>query len=116
MAEKAKELAGGAKQMGVEREARRPKKKHIRSLSITRGKSGGHVVRHEYESSPDAGFEPPAEHVFGKADGAKMMQHVIRHAGVSGVKAAPMGDGGAEGEPDEGAEGAGGGEPDADDE
>lgn len=87
----AKAMVGGGSQVSLTKEERRPKKKHVKRLLISKAKNGGHVVEHEFESGPDMPYEPNASHVFGADDGVKHVQHIIRHAGIKGVTAVGMG-------------------------
>lgn len=95
---KTSKMIGGGHVAEASREARGSKKKHIRSIQTTRGKNGGHVLEHNYEHGNDMGYSPSTQHIFGKGEGVKHVEHYIRHAGIKGVKAMAAGDGMAEGE------------------
>jgi hypothetical protein len=85
----AKSMIGGGLQVAMPREARRPKKKHLKRMTIEKAKNGGHSITHAYESGPDMPFEPDTTHVFGKDQGAEAMKHIAKHAGLKMAEAAP---------------------------
>jgi len=78
MATKSEPMTGGGHRVSVDHGERKSKKKKLRRLSVQRAKNGGHTVEHEYHSNGN-GFEAPTQHVFGKSDGASLMQHLRRH-------------------------------------
>jgi hypothetical protein len=106
----AHKMIGGGLQVSATGEQNRGGKKHVRSIRTSRAKGGGHIVRHEYESGPDMGYHPDAEHVFGSDEGVKHVKHYIRHAGIRGVSVS-----GAEGKEPAGADDAGEKSDDTDD-
>jgi hypothetical protein len=68
-------------------------KHEIASIEITPAENGGHTVKHRFKSKPtyrkggrEAGmgmsYQEPEEHVFGKAEGKKMLAHVGKHLGI----------------------------------
>lgn len=95
----ATKMIGGGHMMEATRVERGSKKKHIRSIRTKRAKGGGHIVTHEYEHGHDMGYTPDQDHVFGKDEGVKHMEHYMRHAGVKGVTVAASGAGDGEAEP-----------------
>lgn len=58
--------------------ARSRGKKKLRSIEIREAETGGHVVTHHFK---DDGAMPmyhePEEHIFGKDEGGKMLDHLI---------------------------------------
>src|SRR5690348_13359890 len=59
--------------------------KRLVRIEIEPAKGGGSVVTHRYERKGGDGYpsyEPEEKHVFGAGEGAKMLAHVARHAGI----------------------------------
>lgn len=75
---KSEELVGGGHRVSASHEDHKPKRKKVHRVAIARAKNGGHTVEHTYHSN-GGGYEPPVTHVFGKQDGAKLVQHLRRH-------------------------------------
>lgn len=83
---KVESMAGGGHRLAVSREERKPKKAKLHRVEVTRAKNGGHVVRHHFGVGPDVPYMEPTEHVFGKAEGDKLMSHLKRHLGVKDME------------------------------
>lgn len=68
------------------------KKKELEAIHVTRGKNGGHVVKHVYtfKGSTDEPWQSneEEEHIFGKEDGEKLIGHIKKHMKI---KEAPEG-------------------------
>jgi hypothetical protein len=75
---KSEPMVGGGHRVSTTAEAAKPKRRRPHRVSIQRAKNGGHTVEHSFQSN-GGGFEPPVTHVFGKSDGAKLVQHLRRH-------------------------------------
>ncbi len=65
-------------------------KKQIHRMEIEPAENGGHTVRHYFKSNPKVSksgafseYHEPEQHVFGKNEGGKMLDHVAQHLGVS---------------------------------
>lgn len=83
-------MAGGAHSISASRDERRPKRKHLRHMRLSRATNGGFHVQHEYMPGGDTP-EPDTEHVFGKDEGAKLLDHVRRHLRISPAAGAASG-------------------------
>lgn len=74
----------------VTAEARTPERKEgkkvLHHIELRRAKNGGHVVRHhhDYEGGPRPMMDTgePEEHIFGKDEGGKLIQHLVKHAKI----------------------------------
>jgi hypothetical protein len=79
MTTKSEPMVGGGHRVSSSHEDSKPKKRRPHRLSIQRAKNGGHTVEHTFEGGNGLGYQPPVTHVFGKQDGAKLVQHLRRH-------------------------------------
>lgn len=68
-------------------------KSALSQMSLKRGAKGGHLIVHHFEMDHENPMRSREEetHVFGKGDGHKMMKHIEKHMGVTGVKMEPEG-------------------------
>jgi hypothetical protein len=56
-------------------------KKELSHMRISEAENGGHLVEHHFESAHE-----PEQHVFGAADGAKLLAHVAKHMNVKAAQ------------------------------
>ena len=61
--------------------------KVLESIEMTKGKTGGHVLKHRFTHYEHA----PETHVFGTDEGQKLMEHLGKHMGVKLDKEAAAG-------------------------
>jgi hypothetical protein len=63
-------------------------KKQLEEVHITRGKNGGHVVKHVYgfkgSTSEPWQANEEEEHIFGKEDGEELLAHLKKHMKIKG--------------------------------
>jgi hypothetical protein len=59
------------------------KKIHHIEIEPVKGEHGGHMVTHHYQAGTSMMPPPPQVHMFGKEDGAEMMDHLAKHLKVS---------------------------------
>lgn len=84
---KAEELIGGGKSVSASKEERRPTRKKLHKMHISKAENGGFLAEHEFQSAPMGPFEPNEQHTFGKGDGHKLIEHIHKHLRIP--RAAP---------------------------
>jgi hypothetical protein len=61
--------------------------KEIRSVETEIGEKGGHTTMHRFKNSGDGPYhESEGPHIFGASEGHKLVEHLIEHLGIKGVK------------------------------
>jgi hypothetical protein len=58
------------------------KKLHHIEIEPVKGENGGHIVTHHYHSD-GMSYKAPETHMFGKEDGAELMDHLAKHLKVA---------------------------------
>ncbi|MDE2098388.1 MAG: hypothetical protein KGL39_14130 [Patescibacteria group bacterium] len=61
----------------------RKRKKVLKEITVSRAANGGHVVEHRFDNSGPGAYIDPETHVFGKADGKKVLAHIAQHMGMN---------------------------------
>jgi hypothetical protein len=84
-APKAESMIGGGKQISASKEELKPKRKRLKTQSWSKGENGGLVASHEFEQPNGMGpYEPPEQHIFGKSEGHKAVEHFAKHMRIKG--------------------------------
>jgi hypothetical protein len=74
--------------------------KQLRSMEIEVAENGGHTITHRFKAKPvmrrgsmggGMGMDhpEPEQHVFGPADGGKVMEHIKKNLGLGGAAVTP---------------------------
>jgi hypothetical protein len=78
---KAEEKPGGVREVSASKEERRPARKKLHKMHISKAENGGFLAEHEFATPPGGMgmYEPPEQHTFGKGEGAKLIEHIHKH-------------------------------------
>ncbi len=74
-------MADYAEALSQKAKPRKAGPKELRSVEIEKAENGGHTVSHRFKSN-DGPYHEPEQHVFGAAEGKKLLAHLAEHLGI----------------------------------
>jgi len=81
-------VPGGAREVSLPKEERKPKRKSLKRMSIERAANGGYSVEHHYAQDGMGPYQDSTTHAFGADDHQALLDHVKKHLGINRKMAA----------------------------